>query len=198
MAPALRDFPSVQDIDTVSVPDGGQTVGNDDQGPCKGQPVNTVPYLLFALHIHAGSCLIKNNIFSLAQKRPGDSDFLPLPAGQPAAAIAHIRKKTVRLFQDPVLQAHLFKRLKQFLLRSILLCNPQVVGNGSRKHADGLRNHDNMLSKLLGRKADIVPAFQYNPSACRVKKAHEKPGHRTFAAAGKPGQGSHLSPPDCQ
>ena len=80
---AALGHPAVGDHqDLVGVPDGGQAVGNGDDGLAPGQLRQGVLDQMLVLGIDAGGGLVQDDDGGVLQDGPGDGDPLPLPAGE--------------------------------------------------------------------------------------------------------------------
>ena len=89
--------------DLVGVLNGGQPVGDGDDGLAPGQLGNGLLDEVLVLRVNAGGCLVQNDDGRVFQDGPGDGDALLLAAGQALARLARRGVVALGQFADKLL-----------------------------------------------------------------------------------------------
>ena len=126
------------------------------------------------------------------QKCPRHADALPLAAGKGAAQLAHRGVVALGQAADKVIQRSLFAGGFHFFLRSIALCNADVVADGIRKQLGLLRHKAFLRPQGGGVHPPDVLCAEPDAAGLRVPKAHQQPQQGAFAAAGASGDAHDL------
>src|SRR5699024_8058309 len=114
---------------------------------------------------------------------PGDSEALPLSAGEIGAALGYPGMQSHR---QPVYKISLGNRkdMPHFLLRSLFISLPQILRNCSRKQPCLLRYIGNMPAQLfLLDFPDILPACQHL-TLRHIMETEQKLCNSRFSASG--------------
>ena len=82
VGPALDDPPLIHHHDLVRIPDGGESVGDGDEGLARCQLPDGGQEEVLVLRVHAGRGLIQNDDRGVLQNGPGDGEALLLAAGE--------------------------------------------------------------------------------------------------------------------
>ncbi len=82
MGSLFDDSTLVNDQDAVGIPYGGETVGDEEDGPICHQPFQCDLNLEFRFGIQRRCGLVENEDGSILEQRPGYGDPLSLPAGE--------------------------------------------------------------------------------------------------------------------
>ena len=126
------------------------------------------------------------------QKCPRHADALPLAAGKGAAQLTHGGVVALGQAADKVIQRSLFAGGFHLCLRSIALCNADVVADGIRKQFGLLRHKTFLRAQGGGVHPPDVRIPKPDVAGLHVPEAHQQPQQGAFAAAGAPGDAHDL------
>ena len=96
MGAALHDAAGVEHDDLVGVAHRGQPVRDDQHRAVPHQPLDGLLHQPLRLGVERAGGLVENQDRRIAEQRAGDGDPLPLPAGEPGAALAQHRVVALR------------------------------------------------------------------------------------------------------
>src|SRR5882672_7002397 len=77
--------------DEIGMLDGGEPVGDHEDGAMRHQPIDRFLHEALGLGVERAGGFVEDEDRWIAQQRPGNRDALPLPAAEPRAALAEQR-----------------------------------------------------------------------------------------------------------
>ena len=199
VGPALHDPAAVQDDDPVGVADGGEAVGDDEDGPARQELSQGALDEPLGLGVQVRRGLVQDQDRGVAQDGPGDADALALPAGQADAAVAEPRLHALRQLPDevggvggPGGAPH-------------LLVGPSVPVAVGDVRADGvvedhrlLADDAHLAAERRQRVRPDVGAVDLDPAAVGVDEAGEEVHQRALPRPRRTHEGHHVALPDPQ
>src|SRR5690348_15710434 len=96
MCTKLNQPAIVQDHDSIGIPDGRQSMCDDETGPVLRQASDRLLDQLLAANINGGGGLVKNQNSRVTQDRPGNCNALSLAARKIRATLTHLAVVCIR------------------------------------------------------------------------------------------------------
>ena len=165
----------VEHQDLVGHVQDAKSLGDDDDRR------SSVPHLLdcpaqgiFAFGVEAGIRLIQNDEPRIAEKGSRQAQALPLPAGQPHAALADIGLVALGKPHDRFMQPHHGSGGDHIIRRSLLQAG-DVVPDGAAKKLDVLRKIAEIAVTAGGQPEADVGAVEAHMSGGGSDRAGDKP-----------------------
>ena len=125
--------------------------------------------------VKIGGRLVQQQKGGIVQKCPRHADALPLAAGKGAAQLAHRGVVALGQAADKVIQRSLFAGGFHLFLRSIALCDADVVADGIRKQFSLLRHKAFLCAQGGGVHPPDVLCAEPDAAGLHVPEAHQQP-----------------------
>lgn len=174
--------------DLLRAADGGEAVGDDDNGFVLHQRVDGLLHGDFAFGVERGGGFVQDDDGRVFQQGAGDADALFFAAGEFAADVAHAGLVAFGHRHDEVVAAGGAGGGFDFCVAGIGFAEADVVGDGVVKQVNVLEDDGNLPHQVfLGEGADVGAADEDAP-LLRVGVAHDEADEGGFAAAAVPDQ----------
>ena len=130
---------------------------NDDQCLAAVEPVDGIHDCRLGLVIECGSRLVENQYLRILEQCTGDTDTLPLTAGQTNAAFSDLCIKTFRKTPYVSIELCFLQRLPYLIVINVRIRIPEchILADCGIDHENGLRNITDVLQPGLVMVADF-------------------------------------------
>ena len=188
MRAAFGDLPAGEHDDLLCAANGGEAVGDDDNGFVLHQRVDGLLHGDFAFGVERGGGFIQDDDGRVFQQGAGDADALFFAAGEFAADVAHAGLVAFGHRHDEVVAAGGAGGGFDFCVCGVCLAEADVVDDGVVKQVNVLEDDGNLPHQVfLGEGADVAAADEDAP-LLRVGVAHDEADEGGFVAAAVPDQ----------
>lgn len=135
----------VEDDDVVGVADGGEPVGDHQDGAVADGVQQFPDDVRLAAFVDRAGRLVEDEHGGVREEGPREGEPLSLPAGQGGAALAEDGGVAVGEGGDLVVDARHARRRRQVLVRGVRPGHAQVVGDRGVEEVRVLRHHGDAL-----------------------------------------------------
>ena len=189
----FEDAAMVEDDDVIGLADGGEAVGNDEDGALAHEVVERLLDLAFGDGVHAGGGLVEDDKRRVFQEDAGDGEALFFALGETDALFADVGLQAQRKGLNEVPGGGAFEGGDHGGLGDIGADEAEVVGDGAFKE-----------ERVLGDKADLgvefgevefadIEAAEEDAAGGDIIGAHDEVGDSAFAGAGVADEGGDLA-----
>ena len=158
MGAGFGDHAVVEDDDLVGMGDGVQPVGDDQDGPVLGQPIERLLHKVFRFRVGESGGLVEDQHRGVGKDGAGDGQALPLPTGQSRTRAEH-RVVALRHALDTVVDAGSAGGRDDPVDIGVRIGERNIVGDATVHQLCVLQHETHPPVQLVGRqRADIVTA----------------------------------------
>ncbi|CAN4000066.1 Bifunctional chorismate mutase/prephenate dehydratase, partial [Dysosmobacter welbionis] len=193
MGALLHDAALLQHQNLVRTHDGGQAVGDHDNGAATGQLGERFLDQSLVLGVRKGGRLIEDHDGRVLQNGPGQGDALLLAAGEISPLGANRGVHTLGQLLQNVSALGSRQRREHLLPGSVGAGSPDIFKDGGFEQAAVLEHKGNLIHEHMGIDLPHIHAAHLHRAGGGVPEAGDQAGGRGLAAAGGPHQGHGLS-----
>ena len=193
MGATLDDLAVVQHHDAVGVADGGQAVGDDEDGSSLHQRIHTGLHLGLGVGIDGGGGLVQNHYRGIGHGGPGNGNQLPLALGEAGTVSGEHGVVAVGQPGDEVVGVGQLGGVDAGLVGGIQLAIADIVHHRAGEQIGFLEHHAQRAAQVGLADFVDVDIVVANLAVVNVVKPVNQIGDGGFSGAGGPYEGYLLA-----
>src|SRR5207237_1274910 len=196
VAALLRGPAVLEDDDLVGVADGAQAVGDGDHGAPLHDALERLDDDRLRLGVERRSRLVEDEDGRVANDCAGDSDALPLSAGQGQASFAHLGVVAVGHPRDELVRVGEPRRIDDLLFGSVGPPVCDVLPYRAAEEDGVLQYETDLVAHALQLVIADVDAVDQDAAGGRIVEPRDEAHHRRFSRSRRPHDADELAGAD--
>ena len=186
MRPRGDDPSAVHHDNPVGVTHRGEAMRDDKHGPIRHQAFERKLHHTFALRVEGAGRLVEQQDRTVRENRPGDSEPLPLPAGEAHAPLAELAVVSLRELGDEFSCVGRLAGVAHLGRGRVGTAVTDILEDAGREDDRVLRDHCEPRAQFLRVGSPQVDAVDAHRSFLRVVKTKQELEYGGLARAGRP------------